>query len=183
MLRSSLRSLIIAAAGAALLTVTALPVAADTHVGGRGRVGVHYLADSPEYPGARCRYGGGQVFAGVAVRDPFLFARDRTAGRDRQRVAWQVILQRQQDESLTWEVVARSARQTALAWDDRAADLSPITLAHAGEAVSAYRVIVKLAWLAPGDPDTVQGTARHRVDWYRWPTDPAHEGFCVGAIL
>ncbi len=181
--RSFRRSLLLATAGAVLAISTAIPAAADTHLGGRGPVGAHYLADSEEYPGVRCRYDGGQTFAGVVVRDPFLFARDRSGGRDRPPVGWQVLLQRQQDESLAWEPIAHSARQNGIASDDTPADLSPIALAHAGEAISAYRVVVKMVWFVPGDASTVQGTARHLVDWYRWPTDPAHPGFCIGGIL
>ena len=40
--------------------LAASPVAADTAVSHHGLIGVHYLADFPEYAGARCRYNGDQ---------------------------------------------------------------------------------------------------------------------------
>jgi hypothetical protein len=175
---------LLAGAGVALtLGIAGIgPAAADTHIGGSGQVGVHVLADSAEYPGATCRYDPGLVFSGVRVRPPFVYARDRSGDRDRQRVAWRVVLQRLQDESLVWQRVASSPWQEAPAWDDTTAAFSSIRLDHAGEAVSAYRVVVRMRWSMPGDPSRIQGTASHRVDHHRSPVAPDRDS-CSGAIL
>jgi hypothetical protein len=161
-----------------------MPAAADTHIGGSGKVGVHALVDSPETPGVRCRYGPTtQTFTGVRVWSPIMYARNKGPGVDKQPGSWRVILQRQQDEQTTWTTVAQTGKILVQLRDNLPPGRVSVDLGHAGEPTSAYRVIVRMEWSKPGDPGTVAGFARHRVDWYRTPVDPAHPGSCTGAIL
>jgi hypothetical protein len=178
------RALAAPALVAVALILAAGPVAAGTPDGHRGTWGAHFLADSREFPGARCRYDGDQNLAGIRVRDPFVFAVDRTGGRDRQRVGWQVIVQAlSDDKGAEWANVRRSPVQKALAADATPADFSSIGVPVDGSFDHAYRVKVRMFWYRPGHPNQVTGVATHTVRWYRYPLAEANEGFCPGGIL
>lgn len=157
-------------------------VAADTPAGHQGVYGVHYLADSEEYPGTTCRYDGDNVLKSLRTRDPFVFASDHPDG---QIVAWRVIVQEHPQSAKGWTTVARSPVQFAGAQDDRPANFSPITVTLEGQPGSTYRVLVRMQWYVTpsGKADQVEGKATHRVDWYRYILAGANPGFCPGAIL
>jgi hypothetical protein len=177
-----IRSLATTLALVAGTLVVAAPAAADSPTGGYGQVGVHALVDTDEYPGARCVYDNSSALGAVVVRAPVVYARNRSAGRDRQRVAWQILLQRRMGSSDGFEVVARSAIQSAPAWDDRSAAFQRMRLGYDGSASEEYRVIVRMVWYVPGS-DTIAGVHRHAVDLYRLPADPAHPGSCPGGVF
>jgi hypothetical protein len=169
-----------------LLAVLALavPVTAGTPLGHRGRVGVHFLADSSEYPGARCAYGKGDALAGIRVRDPFVYARDRSPRVDRQRVAWRFIVQERLDQASDWVDIARSGIQRRVVTDATVADFHPMGIEVDSEPGAQYRMKVRMFWLVPGKVGPgIDGVATHLVDWYRTPIDRANEGFCPGVIL
>jgi hypothetical protein len=162
----------------------AVPATADTPLGHRGMYGVHYLADSEEYPGARCAYDQDQNLAGIRVLDPFVFARNRTSGPDRQRVGWRFIVQERLDESSDWTDIARSPLQRGVASDSQPADFDPMGILVGTEPGARYRVKVRMFWFGPRDTKPhIQGVATHLVDWYRYPLADANPGFCPGGIL
>ncbi len=166
-----------------LLVALAGPVAtsADTAVNHEGRYGVHYLADSEEYPGVRCRYDDETVIDSVRVRDPLVFARDTNPDRvDSRWVSWKYRVQRQNVKG--WATVATSGLQKRVATDAQVANFSPMRTNFAGTASTQYRVEVIIRWYS-ADGDTVVGRAVHRVDWYAWEGVPSFEGQCPGGIF
>lgn len=69
----------------------AVPAAGDTHESRWGVTGPHFLNDSEEYPGAKCRYAGvdpGVYLESIRVFAPTVLARDRTSGNDARTVGW-----------------------------------------------------------------------------------------------
>ena len=165
-----------------LLIALAGPVAtsADTAVSHEGRYGVHYLADSEEYPGARCAYDDESVITSIRVRDPLVFARDRNPGElDSQVVSWKYRIQAQTMKG--WATVVTSPAHEAMATDAQPANFAPSRTSFAGSASTQYRVVVIIRWHnAAGD---VVGRAVHRADWYAWEGVPSFEGSCPGGVF
>ena len=175
------RSLFIA--GPVLLVALAGPVAtsADTAVSDTGRYGVHYLADSEEYPGVRCAYDNSTVIESVRVRDPLVFARDRNPDRvDSRWVSWKYRIQAETEKS--WLTVATSALQKRVATDSQVANFSPMRTTFDGSASTQYRVEVIIRWYG-ADGTTVVGRAVHRADWYSWVGVPSFEDACPGGLF
>ena len=180
-MRNVRRSLFIAL----LLTLAAVAgpgaVSADTRVSHTGRVGVHYLADSAEFPGARCRYDDETVIESIRVRDPLVFARDRNADRvDSQLVSWKYRIQAETVKG--WATVADSPTQKRTASDAQVANFSPMRTSFAGSASTQYRVVVTVRWYG-ADGTTVVGRAVHRVAWYAWLGVPSFEDACPGGLF
>ena len=166
-----------------LLIALAGPVAtsADTAISHEGRYGVHFLADSEEYPGARCAYDDETVIESIRVRDPLVFARDSNPDRvDSRWVSWKYRIQAQNVKG--WATVATSALQKRTATDAQIANFSPMRTAFAGSAATQYRVVVIIRWYG-ADGTTVVGRAVHRVDWYAWEGVPSFEGSCPGGLF
>lgn len=157
-------------------------VAADTPLGHQGIYGVHYLADSEEYPGATCRYDGENVLKSLRVRYPFVFASDHPEG---QLVGWRAIVQERGQFDKGWTTAARSNVQFGRARDQRPANFSAIRIELDGAPGSTYRVLVRMQWYVTpvGEFEQVEGRATHGVDWYRYILAEANPGFCPGAIL
>ncbi len=157
-------------------------VAADTPGGHGGVYGVHYLADSEEYPGVTCKYDGDNVLKAVRTRDPFVFASDHPDG---QLVGWRMLVQEDDGSPGGFDTVARSAVQFGRALDDRPAKLSPLRVTLDGQPGAIYRVKVKMLWFVTptGKVLEIEGRATHRVDWYRYILAGPNPGFCPGAIL
>ena len=157
-------------------------VVADTPLDESGRRGVHYLADSEEYPGTACRYNGDNVLMSLRVRDPFVFAADHPKG---QVVGWRVLVQANDGSAGGWSTVARSRIQLHGAVNDRPANFEPIRKKIDADAGSAYRVLVRMIWYRTPVGQVLQqeGRSTHRVDWYRYPLADANPGFCPGGIL
>ena len=168
---------------ALLLIALAGPVgtSADTAISHEGRLGVHYLADTEEYPGVRCAYDDATVIESVRVRDPLVFARDRNPDRvDSRWVSWKYRVQAQTVKG--WATVATSALQKRTATDAQIADFSPMRTHFDGSASTSYRVVVIISWYG-ADGTTVVGRAVHRADWYAWVGVPSFEGLCPGGIF
>lgn len=166
-----------------LLTALAGPVAtsADTAVSHEGRIGVHYLADSEEYPGVRCAYDDETVIESVRVRDPLVFAKDRNPDRvDSRSVSWKYRVQAQNPKG--WATVATSALQKRTATDAQIANFSPMRTSFDGSASTQYRVVVIIRWYG-ADDSTVVGRAVHRADWYAWIGVPSFENACPGGLF
>ena len=152
------------------------PVLADTELGHTGTVGAHSLTDTSSKPGAKCHYtfstglGLGKLKT-IEVRPPNM---SPVAGRTHQIAGWQFTIQRRFVGSSTgpWKQIYKSNQQTtAIGGGDSGGFTSmtaPITL-PSNEGVTGehfYRVFVKMFWYRKDDA-TVQGTALHRVDFYR----------------
>ena len=171
--------------GAPVLALVALArpavISADTAVSHEGRYGVHSLADSEEYPGARCAYDDATVIESIRVRDPLVFARDTNPDRvDSRWVSWKYRVQAESAKS--WFNVATSELQKRMATDAQIANFSPMRTTFDGSASTQYRVVVIIRWYG-ADGDTVVGRAVHRVDWYAWQGVPSFEGSCPGGIF
>jgi hypothetical protein len=166
-----------------LLIALAGPVvtSADSAFSHSGRYGVHYLADSEEYPGVRCAYNDLTVIESVRVRDPLVFARDRNPDRvDSQWVSWKYRVRAETVKG--WATVATSASQKRISTDAQIANFSPMRTTFAGSAATQYRVRVIMRWYAT-DGTTVVGRAVHRADWYAWEGVPSFEGSCPGGLF
>jgi hypothetical protein len=175
------RSLLIAVPLALVALAGPVAISADTGFSHSGNYGVHYLADSPEYPGARCRYDDETVIDSIRVRDPFVFARDRNADRvDSEWVSWKYRVQRQNLKG--WATVATSDLQKRMATDAQIANFSPMRTNFEGSASTQYRVVVVMRWYGSDGTDVV-GRTVHRVDWYAWEGVPSFEGACPGGIF
>jgi hypothetical protein len=156
---------------------------ADTGLTHRGAFGVHFLADSEEYPGVKCFYNNSSVIRAIKVQDPLVFAENRRSGRlDSQWVSWYFRVRAQTPGATGWTTVATSAVQKQTATDRQVADFSPITKTFAGTAAKQYRVVVVIRWYGAGGT-TVVGRATHRADWYSWVGVPSFEGLCPGGIF
>ena len=171
---------------AAALVAGTGSVSADSSLAHSGRYGRHHLADSREYPGARCVYDGDEPRSAdlttIRVRAPFVFARDRSGARDAQTVGWRVQVV---GETVHGEpTVVTSRLRTAVAYDDAPAAFTRRAVTLDYEAGRWYWVKVVMYWFRPGTL-TTDGWAVHAVDWYSTPTAPRSgpDGFCPGAIL
>jgi hypothetical protein len=165
------------------LSITgAVPTSADTSMTQSGLFGVHFLADSREYAGVSCTYNSANVIHSVRVRDPFIFARNRTTGVDTQWVSWYFRVQAQTPGARSWTTVATSAVQKRTASDAQVADFGPMTKAFAGTAAKQYRVLVVVRWFGAGGTTEV-GRAIHREDWYSWVGVPSFQGLCPGGLF
>jgi hypothetical protein len=177
---------------AVLALVTALtlisPAAlADTDMGTTGAVGRHHLRDSAATPGATCVYVDADtdmILDTMIVRPPVMFARDRTAARDRQVVGWRIVL-------MGWVVVgpwefelrqmATGPIHRATAWDDQRATFDRDAIAIEPGA-RTYEAWVRMLWYKPGDPTTVVGSSRHRVDLYHVEGDDTPWPDCIASV-
>jgi hypothetical protein len=178
------RTIALALAGAFLLALGgAMATSADTGLTHRGNFGAHYLADTEEYPGARCLYNNATVIRAIKVQDPLVFAENRVRGRvDSQKVSWFFKVQAQPPGGKVWTTVARSDLEKKTATDAQVANFSPMTKAFAGSAAQQYRVVVVIRWYG-ADQTTVRGRTSHLVDWYSWEGVPSFENLCPGGLF
>lgn len=175
------------ALSAALVLGMSGVAAADTELGHRGLVGRHALRDRAidGQGGARCDYSFSDARDGgaatITVLGPRVFARNRTAGVDHQRVGWQVILQQTPDDIGygTWYTVATSGIVKADATDQTRAAFSARTLDVPFN--TFVRAKVKVIWYAPGSSTVIEGTAVHRVDHYDRYLDSVFEDQVAGS--
>jgi hypothetical protein len=170
--------------GVTLSLAVPSPATADTPVSHSGTFGPHALIDSPEYPGATCRYNSDQNLDRVRVRPPVVLARDRTSGRDAQWVGWIVELQYRPDGS-SFTTVQKSSVVKVTAWDDSPAPFRQRTVSVARPRGSgSWRVVSRMIWYRPGTTGTWQGTARHRITRYDYPlVPPGAVSSCPAGIL
>jgi hypothetical protein len=157
----------------AMATMLAMPPAApaDTELGHTGDVGRHRLVDIYDSPGAVCDI----VLPGndslgetwLRINPPVMFARDRTAGIDRQGVGWRAIVSARDERSGAWRVVRRSAIARDQASESLASYfngegwLAGFPVSHA-----TYHVTVEMLWYAPDDPDVIDGRAIHGIEYF-----------------
>jgi hypothetical protein len=166
----------------ALIALGASPLitAADTSVAHSGVYGIHYLADTPEYPDVTCVYNSSNVISSVVVRDPFVFARNFTTGIDTRLVAGSSRFRNPARAAGSW--VTNSAMQRKTATNVQVADFSAMVKSFTGDASRQYRVVISMRWYNAART-AVEGRAIHRVDWYSWVLAPTFRGSCPGGIL
>ncbi|MFL5755123.1 MAG: hypothetical protein ACJ77N_02390 [Chloroflexota bacterium] len=172
-------SLVLAALTA--LALGSLVTTADTSFTHSGAVGVHYLADSAEFPAVRCTYNGNQVISSIRVRSPFAYARNSSARLDTQGVAWFFRIQAMPAGGGTWTNVATSAVQTRTATDADVASFRGLTKTFVGSGTKQYRALVFIRWLSASGATV--GQAEHRADWYSWEGVPSFKGSCPGGVF
>jgi hypothetical protein len=167
------------------LLLAAATATADTPLGHQGKVGSHRLRDSAGRPGVECFYESTNpnsptesTLEGLNVRPPVVFARNATAGVDRQDVGWQFIVQRH--HNTTWTEVLRTSIHFKSATDSTPAAFEKRGTNFLGNSASRYRVIVKTYWLSSTN-GVVAGTARNRVDFYKGGAFTG-SSFCPGGI-
>ncbi len=165
-----------------LAVAAADPIAADTPQTQTGVFGVHYLADSAEYPAATCMYDSATELASIRVRAPFVYARNTVPGTETQTVSWQFSVQARTPNTSAWSTVATSVVQTRETTDDRAAAFTPLTRAFNGTPAKEYRVIGIVRWFGTNGTTEV-GRVNHRADWYAWTGVPSFHGLCPGGIF
>jgi hypothetical protein len=170
-----LATLLVLAVGGALVTT------ADTAFTHSGSFGVHYLADSAEFPAVRCSYNSNQVISAIRVRSPFVYARNSTARLDTQAVAWFFRIQSMPAGGGAWSNVATSAVQTRTATDADVAGFRGVTKTFTGSGTRQYRALVFIRWLSASG--TIVGQAEHRADWYSWDGVPSFKVSCPGGIF
>jgi hypothetical protein len=183
---------LVVASLAAAMVVTAQPVLADTELGHTGTVGAHSLNDTAASPGATCKYrylpspNVGKLVR-IAVHPPKVKA---VAGKNAQTVGWKFTVQRKiagLTGSSPWENRYTSPEMTAVTDDAHNAAFTKASVRvevpfgpNAEDVAAFYRVKVKMFWHRADD--SVQGTALHRIDFYKIKLDTGgsavQEDFC-----
>jgi hypothetical protein len=182
----SIRSLFVLASIGVALLLGAQPVFADTELGHTGTVGVHSLTDTASSPGAKCKYRYLSAYdygrlKRIVVQPPNMRA---VAGKSAQKVGWQFTIQRREmglGGSSPWEPRYTSPEMTAITSASHNATFSSASVGvttpfgpDTEDAGAIYRVNVKMIWHRPDG--SVQGTARHRVNYYRSVLDIGGSG-------
>lgn len=173
----SLRSPLVVATVLLALIAGAQPVLADTPLSQTGTVGVHSLRDTASSPGANCKYkylsahGYGKLKK-IVVMPPRMRA---VAGKSAQLVGWTFTVQRRivsLGPNNPWENRYTSPEMTAVTDDAHNASFSaasvPVIVPFPPDSLDVaafYRVHVKMFWHTANG--SIQGTATHRVDYYR----------------
>lgn len=186
MFRRALRSWFVVTALALAALGAAQPVFADTELGHNGTVGVHSLTDTSASPGAiaRYKYNNADGFGWLKrlfVHPPNMRA---VAGRSAQTVGWLFTVERKicgLGGCDIWRLRYTSPEMTAVTDDSHNAAFSDATVGvtvpcghNCADAGATYRVNVKMIWHRPNQ--SVQGTARHRVYYYRAQMDTGESG-------
>jgi hypothetical protein len=167
---------IAALVGLLAVLVASAPVLASTELGHTGTVGTHSLLDTMTNPGAICTYSektpSDYYWEGkltyLSVRPPRVRA---IAGS--QRVGWRFFVERQTNSSGPWTTTYTSPvqKKTTTTTADAAftrmgINVNVPTSGHDASPTYLYRVRVRMFWYYPSG--SVQGTATHRVDWYKF---------------
>lgn len=177
MIRAARRPLLIAAAAlAAAFLLAAAPVSAagDPTVGPHtGNLGVHTLVDTSDYPGATCIYDPGLHLKTIKIRQPIVYAFDRTSKTDTEWVAWRYHIEYSSSDAppeqyVNWPDFAVSSWTKVKATDlDNARWTSgTYTMGSGSGSHPFYRVSIELRWFFPSS-STKDGNAVHVVNNYR----------------
>ena len=185
MIRTARRHLLMALAPlAAAILLAALPVSAasDPTVGPHsGKVGVHQLVDTASYPGATCVYGQSQILKTIKIRQPIVYAFDRSSKTNTEWVAWRYHIEYSESNAPTgtyvnWPDFAVSSWTKAQATDVNNArwPARAYTMASGSGAHLFYRVSIELRWFFPNS-STKDGSAVHVVNDYRLNTQAGQD--------
>jgi hypothetical protein len=184
MRRQRLGFLTLLAVATATWTGIASPALADTPLGHTGNVGAHSLNDGFDTAdrGVTCAYGASSQFVSIEVNAPNIYARDKTAGVDTQKVGWRYIVTRQHDSNTP------VAYKKSTIVKGTATDSGPALLANRTDPLSvpfkyatdAFYVKIKMFWYRADG--TIAGTATNRVDYYIQNANgsSANQSACLG---
>ena len=132
----------------------------------QGHYGVHILIDDDQsFRGARCQYSGATL-ASIRVRQPIVFAYDRTHREDSQVIGWRYTIQGTNDDpgnSPTWTPTFSSGLKKLTVTDRQPAPFQPRTFRGDLSTYSAYSVVVEIYWYFP-NATTVNGSAQILVE-------------------
>jgi hypothetical protein len=162
----------------ALTSVAVAPVLAGAVEIHTGAYGVHAAIDNTEYAGAKCQYANQQLDA-ITIRQPILFARDRTGGTDTQKVGWAFTIQYATDiGGTTWADYTNSPIVAHTATDKVNAHFKPRTW-HLTNVVytNSWRVINQFYWYYP-DVNHESGRAYHVVYHYQVEDQVSSGNWC-----
>jgi hypothetical protein len=152
----------------------ARPALAAFELGRAGNTGLHGLTDTPESPGATCRFAPplswslGETW--IQVRPPVMFAHDMTGRNDEQLVGWRAVVFVWDHASSAWKRLTEGKTQRAVAAENRAARFD-----GRGEETrfflgyGAYVVNAELFWyerMGPDEEPRLAGQAEYQVGYY-----------------
>jgi hypothetical protein len=105
----------------AALVLSAGPAMA-TEISHSGRIGFHQLNNGPNNPGMVCAYDEStdDLVGFESVQPPTIFSRDKTSGRDKQKVGWRFAILRKHNNK-PWKSFYQSSIVKADAWNDQSA--------------------------------------------------------------
>jgi hypothetical protein len=157
-----------ATAVVAALVLSAGPAMA-TEISHSGKIGFHQLNDRPDNPGMVCAYDNDSddLVGFEAVMPPTIWSRDRTSGRDKQKVGWRFTILRKHNNK-PWRSFYQSSIVKAFAWDDQSAYFlyrSPLNLMVPVQEFpnhDSYKVRITQYWYRADG--SVAGTALSQVD-------------------
>jgi len=167
-------SAFVAVAALALLITAEGPAAAFTVTGQSGLTGPYSLTDamSPAgYQAVVCSYStAGSKLTLVTAHHPVVKARNRTAGRDSQVVAWQFIVQHATPSGTTFTTLYASPFARAKAYDNLAAPFADRSWQAPPDPTGKYRVVIVVRWYVPGSTTAIAGQVKLRDGFYesRW---------------
>jgi hypothetical protein len=136
---------------------------ADTPVSHSGVRGIHGLPDTREQPNVRCTYDPDEEALQVRVLAPVVYAVDRGAGVQSQRVGWRFRVQ--YSSGLGYSTWKTTTTITATATDRRPAGFELRSKSFAKAPPVSYRVRVDMYWY--DSAGRVTGRATHAPTWYR----------------
>ena len=153
---------------AAIGLVLASSPALATEISHSGKIGGHQLNDGPGNPGMICAYDDGtdDLVGFEEIRPPTIWSRDKTTGRDKQKVGWRFTIQRKRNNG-AWKEFYKSSVMKANAWDDQSAFFLTVTPLNIMVPIdinpdhSSYRLRITQYWYKAG---SVVGTALSQVD-------------------
>lgn len=135
-----------------------------------GTYAPHFLLDSQEIPAVTCKRDGGGSLSVIKARRPILFANDRGAGVQSQKVRWRIVVTPVPfvaGGSAATDVYA-GPWHTATATESRFADFQPVSVAKPQsfwDDHQAYLVRYEFLWLHPGT--TLEGRVLHNATYYQ----------------
>jgi hypothetical protein len=166
-----IRSLLLGlgALSAVLVVGTQGALGAETLVE-KGLRGSWTVVDTEAQPGASCTYDVDSDFDldVIEARSPRVFARERTASRDSQRVGIRLIFQRSKLDggSGGWETVFKTPMIKKLAHDDKAVGVGTRGWQAVYDGTPHFRALAAIRWYKPGTTSKVEGATTFRYQWY-----------------
>jgi hypothetical protein len=170
---------------AALLTLALAgsPVLAESQIYQTGTVGVHSLNDRANNR-SLCHYDKNTgLLRSFELKTAALYAIDKNASRNTQKVGLQLIVERRTTPHARWQRFYEAETMTARAYDDVPANFSYMTISTSfPNDASAYRVRARMSWYKHGN------TVGMVLAQYKWFTetndsDPGQDvSMCYGQI-
>jgi hypothetical protein len=166
-----------AISGLLAIALAAGPALADYEVKHKGQIGVYDLHDANGDIVCNYMQGAPYDLLSVSIGAPYVYARNRTAGVDHQRVGWRYILKRHKTGDIGMTVIKKSKIFKANATDATPAPFFGKTPTVASVDGTEVYVFVKLYWynangtVAGWALDQAAGYTENNVDYNYWPLD------------